>query len=169
MKLSIKALPTVTIIYRSLFVLLLFLVIFFLGGTVYAFFFRNADRAIAVNAAPAISAVQGEQSIFTGIGRFRLSTADISEANLTDAQPVTVVISVTFPYTPEDRAFSEELAARVRDFRTLTESYFLLIKSEDLKDMSEEQIKADLLERYNSVLRLGKIDTLYFGDFMLLD
>jgi flagellar basal body-associated protein FliL len=173
MKVSIKTLPTITIIYRSLFVLLLFLVIFFLGATVYAFFFRNADGASlpgsSVDVFPAISAAQGEQSIFTGIGRLRLSTADESGANLTEALPVTVVISVTFPYKPDDRAFSEELAARIRDFRTLTESYFLSIKSEELKNMNEEQIKADLLERYNSVLRLGKIDTLYFGDFMLLD
>jgi flagellar basal body-associated protein FliL len=177
MKVSIKTLPTITIIYRVLFVVLFFLVIIFLGGTVYAVFFRNMDRASetsvslpgsAGNAAPAIPAAGGEQ-IFTGIGRLRLSIADSPTANFVEAAPAMVVISIAFPYSPNDRAFSEELAARVRDFRTITETYFSSKEADDLRSMSEEQIKADLLERYNSVLRLGKISTLYFSDFMLLD
>jgi flagellar basal body-associated protein FliL len=171
MRVSIKTPTAITIVYRLLLVLLVFLVIILLGVTVYAFFFRDEDAAFkapsspssALNAAPA-----SEAHIFTGIGRLRLLTADESVANLPEA-PIMVIITVSFPYTPEDLAFSEELAARVRDFRTLTESYFGSIKAADLRNMREDQIKADLLERYNSVLRLGKIGTLYFRDFMFLD
>jgi flagellar basal body-associated protein FliL len=162
-----------TIIYRSLLILVLFLVVIFLAGTVYAFFFRASEAKASGTGAyqaslPDSANPSAEPHIFTGIGRQRLSTADQNGADLPDA-PVTVIISVTFPYTPEDRAFSEELAARIRDFRAITEAYFGSIKAEHLRNMSEELIKSDLLERYNGVLRLGKIGTLYFSDFMLLE
>jgi flagellar FliL protein len=98
---------------------------------------------------------------FTGIGRLRLSTAE--------PQSAMVILTITFPYSPEDRAFSEELATRVRDFRAIAEAYFLSLSIGDLGNKSEEQIKADLLERFNRVLRLGKIQTLYFSDFMIFD
>ncbi|MDR0313339.1 MAG: flagellar basal body protein FliL [Treponema sp.] len=166
-----KKTPSMTVLYRILLVLLLLLVGIFLGGTVYAFFFRGEGRASVPPSSPSAAPANptGGESIFTGIGRLRLSTADQDEDNPTEAAPVMVIITITFPYMPQDRAFSEELAARVRDFRTLTESYFLSIKTDELRNMREEQVKADLLERFNSVLRLGKIYTLYFGDFMLLD
>jgi flagellar basal body-associated protein FliL len=164
MKVSTKTMSYMTIIYRFLLALFLLLVVVILGGTIYAFFLREEGRALTGSAALA----PGEH-IFTQIGRLRLPTADQGGANIPDAEPAMVIISVAFPYTPEDLAFSEELAARVRDFRTLTETYFGSIRADDLRNMGEEQIKADLLVRYNSVLRLGKIDLLYFLDYMLLE
>jgi flagellar basal body-associated protein FliL len=35
--------------------------------------------------------------------------------------------------------------------------------------MDEGAAKAEILQRYNSLLRLGKIETLYFTDFMLVE
>ena len=146
------------IVYRILLALFLVLALIFLGGTAYGLLFRKNMEV------PGASQVQGtsrdpEEHIFTGIGRLRLSTNNSAM----------VILTVTFPYSTEDRAFSEELAARVRDFRTITEEYFQSASAGELQGKSEEQVKTDLLERFNSVLRLGKIRILYFNDFMILE
>jgi flagellar FliL protein len=148
--------------------LALVLCLIFLAGTGYALFFRKngVPGSLGVSEVQGTQEAQGAEGapgerIFTGIGRLRLSTAE--------PQSAMVILSITFPYVPEDRAFSEELAARVRDFRTITEDYFQSITLRDLRNKSEEQLKADLLERFNRILRLGKIPHIYFIDFMILE
>jgi len=149
--------PALTITYRFLLALVICLVLFFLAGTVYSIFFKqNNEKPVPT---PVLD------STFTGIGRLRLPSADSSAAG----QGSVVILSITFPYTPEDWAFTEELATRVKDFRSIAEEYFLSFSTADLKKRSEEQIKRDLLERYNRILRLGKIETLYFNDFMIVE
>jgi len=169
-----KTAPAVVLIYRVLLALALVLCLIFLAGTGYALFFRKngvpgslgvseaqgTQEAQSAGGAPGAEGAPGER-IFTGIGRLRLSTAE--------PQSAMVILSITFPYVPEDRAFSEELAARVRNFRTITEDYFQSITLRDLRNKSEEQLKADLLERFNRILRLGKIPRIYFIDFMILE
>jgi flagellar basal body-associated protein FliL len=142
----------------------------FLAGTGYVLFLQGngVSRFFGTQGIPGNEGVQGaaeagEPGIhtFTGIGRLRLSTAE--------PQSAMVIVTITFPYSPEDRAFSEELAVRVRNFRTITEDYFQSTHAKDLRNRSEAQVKADLLERFNRQLRLGKIQTLYFNDFMIFD
>jgi flagellar FliL protein len=162
-----KTAPALIYVYRGLLALILVLCLIFLAGTGYALFLqRNSGPRIF--AALGIPVNEGETDTevpvthtFTGIGRLRLSTAE--------PQSAMVIVTITFPYSPEDRAFSEELAARVREFRSITEDYFQSSNARDLRNRSEAQVKADLLERFNQQLRLGKIQTLYFNDFMILD
>ncbi|MDR1803554.1 MAG: flagellar basal body-associated FliL family protein [Treponema sp.] len=97
---------------------------------------------------------------FTGIGRLRISTAD--------PQPGMVILFVSFIYHPEDRVFSEELMLKIRDFREIIVEYIGSFTIEDLQTQEEENIKHELLRRFNAVLRLGQIETLYFSDFMII-
>jgi flagellar basal body-associated protein FliL len=150
------------------------------AGTIYALVFRDADAAPLFRVSdttPAESEVSGtispqpppaqtinlpaRENIFTGIGRLRAVSAD--------KPAVTIVVSIAFPYTPEDRAFSEELNAKVPEFRNTALEYFSTHRAADLRSTSEENIKAELLRRYNSLLRLGSISVLYFNDFMFID
>jgi flagellar basal body-associated protein FliL len=142
------------ILYRCLAVIFLVLALMYLGGTAWALFGRKGDREPKAR-------TSGEDRVFTGIGRLRLATGD--------PQPATVVVSVAFLYAPEDRAFSEELASRVGNFRSLTAEYFKSSGAAELKLKDEDRIKADLLERYNAILRLGKISVLYFNDFIIIE
>ncbi len=102
----------------------------------------------------------GEGQTFSGIGTIRVST--------TDAQPGMVIIFVSFIYYPDDVAFSEELALRVKDFRQIIVDYFSLSSVSELRELHEDDIKSELLLRFNSILRLGQIETIYFGDFMII-
>ena len=102
----------------------------------------------------------GQGQTFTGIGRIRVPTAD--------SQPAIVIIFVTFNYNPDDRAFSEELALRVKDFRAIITDYIGSFAAAELKKQDEESIKSEILRRFNAILRLGQIDTLYFSDFMVV-
>ena len=160
--LCVMASPALTI-YRMLLGLIVVLCLVFLGGTAYWFFFHRGDEPIAVLGAQSAPETQefAEAHIFTGIGRLRLSTAG--------PQSAMVILTITFPYIPTDRAFAEELAARIGDFRTIAGDYFLSFNIEELLVKDEEEIKAELLELFNQVLRLGRIQILFFNDFLLFD
>jgi flagellar basal body-associated protein FliL len=99
--------------------------------------------------------------MFTGLGRLRCPTAG--------PKPGTVILQAAFPYDPDDRPFSEELAARVRNFRSLSTEYFAALSPEEIRRKGEEDVKAELLALYNALLRLGRIETLYFNEYMLIE
>jgi flagellar basal body-associated protein FliL len=144
-------------VYRGLIGFLIFLGLIFIGGTIYAVIFQKSFPNQVQSTA---SQKVGEGQTFTGIGTLRVSTAD--------AQPVMVIISVSFIYYPDDRAFSEELALRVKDFRQIIIDYFSSFLVSELRGLDEDSIKLELLIRFNSILRLGQIEILYFGDFMII-
>jgi flagellar basal body-associated protein FliL len=134
------------------------------GGTLYALVFQGAgtfrSHAAGTQTAPAVSTADGaETAVFTGLGRLRFPAAG--------PEGGTVVLSVAFPYYPADRPFSEELASRVRDLREITIAY--LGSLEELVNTDEAVIKKELLSRYNTILRLGRIEILYFNDFMIIE
>ena len=129
----------------------------FVGGTVYALFFHAAPPGLKQTD---VLQESGEGQTFTGIGRLRVSTAD--------PQPGMVILFVTFLYHPDDKAFSEELALRVRDFREIISGYIGSFSAAELQNQGEESVKAEMLRRFNAILRLGRIEALYFSDFMIV-
>ena len=149
--------PQLFFVYRSLFICLVILVVVLAGGTIYGVFLH-------INSSGNIQTVTSHESekgqTFTGIGRIRASTID--------PQPGTVILSISFKYDPNDKAFSEELALRVKDFRDIILNYIGSLSLADLQKNGEEKIKIELLRRLNAILKLGQIDTLYFGDFMII-
>jgi flagellar basal body-associated protein FliL len=152
------------ILYRILIAVALALVLVILGGTLYALFSRPAPVPQAAPPAPSpedpgASSPETESRIFTGLGRLRISTAGSGM----------VILSVTFPYYPGDRPFAEELASQVRPLREITTAYFTSLSPDELRLKDEALIKEELLDRYNAALRLGRIEVLYFNDYMVLD
>jgi flagellar basal body-associated protein FliL len=141
----------------------LLLIFILLMGTLYGLVIRrpvtvNREAAGADRERPA-GVYSGE--IFTGIGRIRALSAG--------PQAAAVILSVAFPYAPEDRAFSEELAARIGQFRGITAEYFAAFSADELREKDEEVIKEELRQRYNAILRLGSISRLYFNDYMIIE
>jgi flagellar basal body-associated protein FliL len=144
-------------LYWSLIGFLILLGCGFIGGTIYGVFFHKIS---SIQMQLTVSQKAGEGQIFTDIGTIRVSTAD--------AQPGLVILFVSFLYHPDDKAFSEELALRVKDFRQIVIDYLSSFLVSELRELDENSIKSELLLRFNSILRLGQIDTLYFGDFMIV-
>ena len=153
-------------VYRCLLVTAFFLVLVILGGTLFSFFRGSAGgrniRSMSIHNTdniPVLTASDAEH-IFTGIGQMRIPTAD--------SEPGTVIVNISFIYDPLDKAFSEELALRVKDFRDIITSYVGSFSSGGLHQLGEEKIKSELLQRFNAILRLGQIDYLLFNDFMVI-
>jgi flagellar basal body-associated protein FliL len=152
-------------LYRALMAVFLLLILSLLLGTLYALIFRGALG----RGGPALSALGGNRTaeiqapagVFAGIGRIRTATAG--------SQPAAVILSVAFPYALGDRPFSEELASKIGTFRNLTVNYFAALSAAELNRKSEGEIKRELLEQYNGILRLGSIKELYFNDYIVIE
>jgi len=123
------------------------------------------------NAAPLISfgnTVQNGQTrlhgddvrVYSGLERLRITLSDSS----------ILILSIAFPYSANDTAFSEELSSRVNDFKIIAYDYFSTLPSSSGKvQIDEENAKLELLNRYNGSLRLGRIEIIYFSDMMVLE
>lgn len=159
------------LVYHTLIVVAVLLALLIAAGTIYALVFRNGEEPLySIPTTPASptqapltesQVLQLQENIFTGIGRLRAVSAD--------KPPVTIVVSIAFPYLPEDRAFAEELAAKIPDFRNTALEYFSTHSAVELRQSGEATIKTELLRRYNDLLLLGSISVLYFNDFMFID
>jgi flagellar basal body-associated protein FliL len=80
-----------------------------------------------------------------------------------------VVLSVVFPYPPEDRPFTEELGGKISLFRQMVRDYFGALSRDELHPLDEPRAKEELLRRFNGELQLGKIELLLFNDLMILE
>ena len=142
-------------VYRGLIICLILLGLVLAAGTLYGVFFLRNPHSVEQTVVS-----QAEDHVFSGIGRLRVATAD--------PEPGVAIIFVSFVFDPGDRIFSEELALRDRDFRGIIVDYIGSFSIAELNIMDEELIKNELLLRFNAILRLGRIDTLFFSDFMIL-
>ena len=166
------------ILYRVIIVLFFVVIVIIAAGSLYALFRPSASEplfrtgrdggdTLSTRGSMAVSglAVSGladdTDAVFTGIGRLRIPAAG--------QPPATVILSISFPYPVSDRPFTEELASCIGEFRSIAIGYFSSRSLENIVNMDEETAKAEILRRYNALLRLGKIDTLYFGDLMIVE
>jgi flagellar basal body-associated protein FliL len=154
------------IVYRIAVALVLVLALVLVCGSLYAVI-RGPDSGPLFRIGKDGGEVQGGQAsasdalnVFSGIGRLRIP--------LEGEPPATLMLSISFPYPADDRPFAEELAFRIGDFRSIAILYFGSLPPEKTVRLDETAAKTEILERYNKLLRLGKIETLYFGDLMVL-
>ena len=142
-------------------------VLFFLLvlGSIYAFVRSSGSEPLFRLGRPAETTVRetaiptGETRVFSGLGRLRIPLVNSS----------TLILSIAYPYSANDAAFAEELAAKIGDFRAIASGYFSALPAERVIQFDEDTIKQELLRRLNENLRLGRISELYFSDFMIID
>jgi len=153
--------PIIT--YKVLMIILLSLFGIIVLGSIYAAVRpANSKPLLKIGNAPPeqpqASLLDGNISIFTDIGRLRIPLSGSS----------TLILSIVFPYPAEDRSFFEELTAKTEDFKTIAADYFTSL-SDRKQRIDEDAAKTEILKRYNAILRLGKIQVLYFNDFIVLE
>ncbi len=173
MKREVEGMPRLLLAtYRILIVTVLLLVAVIAAGTVLALARRapvaGADAARTAEGQGGPGGLEARRTgtdrnsaYFTGVGRIRAAT--------TDARPATVIVSIAFPYDKTDVPFSEELAAKTREFRQVAAELFSSYSGDRLRKTSEAELKTELLRRYNALLRLGKIEAVYFNDYLIVD
>lgn len=113
--------------------------------------------------------VSGEESgtddydfaVFDGIGTLRLSTCD--------AEPVPIVLSVYFYYPVNDSLYYEELCSKARSLKAVISGYFAGQTVAQLQKRGESTVKAQLRNLLNKELVLGKIEELYFGEYLFFN
>ncbi|MDR2371047.1 MAG: flagellar basal body-associated FliL family protein [Treponema sp.] len=162
-----RSLRSLRVLYRVLLAAALILGLVLLAGTAVGLI-RGKNSAPLLKlggmrgegrGARTVPADENDETVYSGIGRLRIPAGNGG----------TVILSVAFPYPPGDKAFTEELVARTPGFRDMVSSYVSSLTGEELANPDEDKIKAELLRRFNGALRLGKIRTLYFSDFLLLE
>ena len=111
---------------------------------------------------------------YTGIGRIRTVTAADTSGNdnngdSPNAETATpIVITPWFSYEESNFELYEELSRKRILITGIISNYFSDRTEKELLSTSEEKIKADLLKEINSQLSLGKIQNIYFSDYIFL-
>ena len=123
---------------------------------------KNAAPLFIIGKQTATEQPQGDDiRVYSGLQRLRITLSDSS----------ILVLSISFPYFANDTSFTEELAAKVNDFKIIANDYFstLAPNASGKVIIDEDAAKLELLNRFNNSLRLSSIDILYFHDMMILD
>ena len=102
--------------------------------------------------------------VFAGLGRIRCSLKPEGD---TDVR-CPVVISPWFNYDKNDIQFYEELSKKAPLFKSLISSYFTNGTKTHFQEIGEEQVKKEILSILNEHLVLGKIDELFFSEYIFL-
>jgi flagellar basal body-associated protein FliL len=154
-------------INRIIFILLVSiagsLIVLLIAGTIFGLARpRHAEPVLrlgrAVETQP-LDTQTGDIRVFSGLGRMRIPLTDSS----------IMILSIAFPYDAGDIAFTEELAVRVNELKALSNDYFTSLPAERLIQIDEEAAKREILRRFNAILRLGRIEVLYFSDMTVIN
>lgn len=147
------------------------LICIILVGTVFGLQKKNAselpatvstDKAVSLNA-PKLNA----GSTYFELGTIRIVTAPDSSEK--DGTGTALVISPWITYPEGDNVFYEELARKKGVIRGIFTKYFSEASKNQLKKKNESVITADLKDLINAQLSLGKIQDLYFTDYIFLE
>ncbi|WP_304224356.1 flagellar basal body-associated FliL family protein [Gracilinema caldarium] len=147
-------------LYQILRITLILLIAIILIGSLYGLIKLSAHKQASMEE-QVVSKETGQEAYFSGLGRIRTQTAD--------PKPATVVVSIVFPYDKNDVAFTEELSTHIGQLRQTVVSYFSSLSLKTLKNLGEDDIKKTLLDRFNKLLRLGSIKTLFFNDYLIFE
>jgi len=119
---------------------------------------RNVSSAFGDSSGTDNNGAKYDFSVFDGIGTMRLSTCD--------EEPVPIVLSVYFYYPTEDSLYYEELCTKTRSLKAIVASYFAGQTMAQLQKRGESTVKAQIRNLLNKELVLGKIDELFFGEYL---
>lgn len=82
---------------------------------------------------------------------------------------VNLVVSPWLSYEKKDSAFYEELTHKKKIISTIFLNYFASYTQKELYTIGEKKVKEDLLTLINEQLIFGKIQALYFDDYIFLE
>lgn len=98
-----------------------------------------------------------QQDTLTVLGEMRLRCKDCA-----------LVLSVWFSHDKDDTPFTEELEAKNRKIKAIIADFFSQYTQKELMTMKEINIKQTLLQLINEQLVLGKINNLYFNQYIFI-
>lgn len=104
---------------------------------------------------------------YTGLGTIRCITSPVTDDP--DDAGTAVVITPWLSYPEEDTVFFEELARKRLIITGIFTTYFNSYTKVELLSRTEDKIKQDIMEQINEQMSLGKIEGIYFTDYIFLE
>ncbi len=145
-------------LHRILQIIVLSLIAVILIGTV-AGMRQNAAKKQAAHRQETDSETK-EEALYGDIGQLRVSTVDIP--------PATIILTPFLEYRSEDTAFQEELVNKKEVLKHSIIEWFSIQSAYRLNSEPPETMKRELITAINAQLVLGKIQNIYFEDFVIL-
>lgn len=124
--------------------------------------YRKSDPANAEQ----IKGASPEQTQFKEFGSLRIRL--LPKEGSKEAGSV-LLVTPWLSYDNGDSAFYEELVSKRNMFASYILEFFSSKSKDALLSTGEKEIKRLLLERFNGQLTLGKLNAIYFDDYMFLD
>ena len=98
----------------------------------------------------------------------KLNTEDITDQNDLENTCV-LVVNTWVSYAEGDTVFYEEIARKRGVIKGICTTYFSERSKEYLLSITETKVEQELMELINAQLSLGKIQDLYFTDYIFLE
>lgn len=86
-----------------------------------------------------------------------------------DQRSSTVIVKPLLEYEKDNTILIEEMTAKNQAIKTAFLSYFTSYTQRQLLLTGEEKVKEQILEKINSLLVLGKVNSIYFEEYIFLN
>jgi flagellar basal body-associated protein FliL len=148
-------------IYTALLFIAGALILLLITGTIFGLIRSGNPKPVLVfkNSTQTKIAEVDDIRVYSGLERLRIPLSNSS----------ILILSAAFPYSANDIAFTEELAAKINDFKAIITGYFSSLPEEKIIQIDEETAKQEILKQFNANLRLGHINSIYFNDMIIID
>lgn len=158
----------------SIIVIILLITIF--AGTVFALLknkksFQKQKQLISQGKAVSLMAPKNDnQFSYFNLGSLRVLTKPENDS-LQETQNMGTVLLVTpwLSYPSDDTIFFEEISRKKTVIAGIIQDYFSDYSKLELLTQTEMKIEENLIKEINNHLSLGKIQQIYFTDYIFLD
>lgn len=158
----------------SIIVIILLITIF--TGTVFALLknkksFQKQKQLISQGKAVSLMAPKNDnQFSYFNLGSLRVLTKSENDS-LQETQNMGTVLLVTpwLSYPSDDTIFFEEISRKKTVISGIIQDYFSDYSKLELLTQTEVKIEENLIKEINNHLSLGKIQQIYFTDYIFLD
>ena len=158
----------------SIIVIILLITIF--AGTVFALLknkksFQKQKQLISQGKAVSLMALKNDnQFSYFNLGSLRVLTKPENDS-LLETQNMGTVLLVTpwISYPSDDTIFFEEISRKKTVIAGIIQDYFSDYSKLELLTQTEVKIEENLIKEINNHLSLGKIQQIYFTDYIFLD
>ena len=158
----------------SIIVIILLITIF--AGTIFALLknkksFQKQKQLISQGKAVSLMAPKNDnQFSYFNLGSLRVLTKSENDS-LQETQNMGTVLLVTpwISYPSDDTIFFEEISRKKTVIAGIIQDYFSDYSKLELLTQTEVKIEENLIKEINNHLSLGKIQQIYFTDYIFLD
>ena len=159
----------------SIIVIILLITIF--AGTVFALLknkksFQKQKQLISQGKAVSLMAPKNDnQFSYFNLGSLRVLTKPENDSLQETEQNMGTVLLVTpwISYPSDDTIFFEEISRKKTVIAGIIQDYFSDYSKLELLTQTEVKIEENLIKEINNHLSLGKIQQIYFTDYIFLD